>query len=296
MRCSPRRSMTMQGSGARPDLDARWLPRTPGSVWPVPTAGPQAEPVYSLTEKWANPDPAPTQHHRLLSGPDDTPDPFARRGAMTTAPAVSTALAFRRPFACVARDTQAVSRAATTAEEPPPRLDWVGEGGGACVILNTDMLMTAVFAAVAAVFAGGANAAIGTAMATQAVATAPRSRAATGSIRQSERQWRPGRSRQRPRLRAATSSVGNRHGNGDPGGSDARSRVGHAQRRAAGPAGRAGARLQTARHIFPDTSDVVSRYLGNDRIGTVPFPDGYRSPDRATSREKTGRCRPSSRR
>ena len=27
---------------------------------------------------------------------------------------------------------------------------------------------------------------------------------------------------------------------------------------------------------FPDTSDVVSRYLGNDRMGTSPFPDGYR--------------------
>ena len=27
---------------------------------------------------------------------------------------------------------------------------------------------------------------------------------------------------------------------------------------------------------FPDTSDVVSRYLGNDRMGTGPFPDGYR--------------------
>ena len=27
---------------------------------------------------------------------------------------------------------------------------------------------------------------------------------------------------------------------------------------------------------FPDTSDVVSRYLGNDRMDTSPFPDGYR--------------------
>ena len=47
----------------------------PGSVLPTHRPG-------------ANPDPAPTQHHRLLSGPDDTPDPFARRGIMTTAPAV----------------------------------------------------------------------------------------------------------------------------------------------------------------------------------------------------------------
>jgi hypothetical protein len=29
-------------------------------------------------------------------------------------------------------------------------------------------------------------------------------------------------------------------------------------------------------HTTQDTSDVVSRYLGNDRMGTGPFPDGYR--------------------
>ena len=134
------------------------------------------------------------------------------------------------------------------------------------------LLMTAVFAAVAAVFAGGANAAIGTAMATQAVATAPAFPSghgldtAIGTAMATQAVTTAPRVPERPRAR-----YGNRHGNGDPGGSDARSRVGHAQRRAAGPAGER-AHGCKRRGIFPDTSDVVSRYLGNDRIGTARSP------------------------
>jgi hypothetical protein len=92
------------------------------------------------------------------------------------------------------------------------------------------LLMTAVFAAVAAVFSGGANAAIGTAMATQAVATAP----------------------------------------AFPSGDELDTAISTAMAtRAARESGTLSGKLQ-------NTSDVVSRYLDNDRMGTGQFSVGYR--------------------
>ena len=99
-------------------------------------------------------------------------------------------------------------------------------------VTKTRMLLTtAVFAAVAALFAcGGANAAIGTAMATQAVATAP----------------------------------------AFPSGDELDTAISTAMAtRAARESGTLSGKLQ-------NTSDVVSRYLDNDRMGTGQFSVGYR--------------------
>ena len=120
-------------------------------------------------------------------------------------------------------------------------------------ITKTRMLLTtAVFAAVAALFAcGGANAAIGTAMATQAVATAP----AFPSGYELDTAIGTAMATQAARTRDRES--------GTLGGEQ---QVPQASGRTA---------ANDAAH-FPDTSDVVSRYLGNDRMGTGPFPAGYR--------------------
>ena len=114
------------------------------------------------------------------------------------------------------------------------------------------LLTTAVFAAVAALFAcGGANAAIGTAMATQALATAPAF----------------------PSGDELDTAIGTAMATRAARTRDRESGTLSGEQQAPQASGRTAA--NDAAH-FPDTSDVVSRYLGNDRMGTGPFPDGYR--------------------
>ncbi len=123
------------------------------------------------------------------------------------------------------------------------------------------LLMTAVFAAVAAVFAGGANAAIGTALATQAVATAP----AFPSGDQLDTAIKTAIGTALATQAVATAPA-------FPSGDQLDTAIKTAM---ATPQGSGGTAANDTAH-FPDTSDVVSRYLGNDRMGTGPFPDGYR--------------------
>ena len=146
-------------------------------------------------------------------------------------------------------------------------------------ITKTRMLLTtAVFAAVAALFAcGGANAAIsGTTMATQAVATAP----AFPSGHELDTAIGTAMATQAVATAPAFPSgyeldtaIGTAMATQAARTRDRESGTLGGEQQAPQASGRTAA--NDAAH-FPDTSDVVSRYLGNDRMGTGPFPDGYR--------------------
>ena len=139
------------------------------------------------------------------------------------------------------------------------------------------LLTTAVFAAVAALFAcGGANAAIGTAMATQALATAPafpngdQLDTAIGTAMATQA---VATAPAFPSGYELDTAIGTAMATRAARTRDRESGTLSGEQQAPQASGRTAA--NDAAH-FPDTSDVVSRYLGSDRMGTGPFPDGYR--------------------
>ena len=138
-------------------------------------------------------------------------------------------------------------------------------------ITQTRMLLTTVvFAAVAAPFAAGANARIppdpGTAFAAQESLR-------IGAYASQPPSWR-GKGGKGEETGGATNPLQRTVATAPafPSGDELDTAIGTAM---ATRAARAGT-LSGEQQSLQDTSDVVSRYLGNDRMGTGPFPDGYR--------------------